>query len=116
MAYMVLVSFENEEEALSFADVLLEDPSNVHDASDGAFFRLCDPVVEGIYKKPTQFCQGCSTGKKSGLGFTKGQKFGWWVCVQCKKPSRLYWESVIDRQCSFGKNLLDRLFDRETQV
>jgi hypothetical protein len=113
MAYMVLLSFDDEEQALTLVEDMLEYP-------DG---RILTPVQEhdifgvvvAIYKKPTMFCEGHG-GKKTAIGYTMGQRWGWWVCATCKKPSRLYWLNILEKQSSFGKNLLDRLFDRETKV
>jgi hypothetical protein len=41
-------------------------------------------TVLAVYKKPTKFCK-CTSIKKRG--WTRGKKYGWWVCDQCKKPS-----------------------------
>jgi hypothetical protein len=118
MAYLVLLSFDDEEQAMTLVEGILDYP-------DG---KVLTPVqeydvhakVEAIYKKPTMFCEtfgGCTQGsKKNSGGWTMGQRWGWWVCAVCKKPSRHYWLNVTEKQSSFGKNLLDRLFDRETKV
>jgi hypothetical protein len=118
MAYMVLLSFDDEEEALNFADAGLE--GRLYYANERtSMAKVRDGEVEAIYKKPTMFCQtpgGCTSGGRRSGGFTMGQKWGWWVCSICGKPSQLWVESLLRKHSSFGKNLLDRLFDRETPV
>lgn len=121
MSYMVLLSFEDEERALQLVESILDDYGVHIPYREGTpdDFEEVACKVEAIYKMPTQFCRmpgGCTTGKRSGGGWTMGQKWGWWVCAICKMPSKMYWESVVHKQSSFGKNLLDRLFDRETPV
>lgn len=70
-------------------------------------------VVEGIYKKPTLFCDPMDTsthGNRRVQGFTKGQKWGWWVCASCKKPKRLAFMNLPNEIGGF--NLMDRLFPK----
>lgn len=109
MAYYVLLSFDDEEEALTFVE-----------HSDGESSIIHNGKVEAIYKRPTMFCQtpgGCTKGGRRSGGYTMGQKWGWWVCSICKKPSEPYWDSIVRVQSSFGKNILTKLFDmtEETQ-
>jgi hypothetical protein len=114
MAYMVLLSFDDEEQALTLVETILDQTDGV----PGSIIPF-GAKVEAIYKKPTMFCQtpgGCTSGGRRSGGFTMGQKWGWWVCSICGKPSQLWVESLLRKHSSFGKNLLDRLFDRETPV
>lgn len=107
VAFLVLLDFVNEEEALTFVDDILENvgkavltpvqENNVH------------PTVVGVYKRPTQFCP-CSSNS-----FTKGIKYGWWVCNGCRKPKRLYWRNALSGRRGFGipeaYNLLEDYFE-----
>lgn len=101
MAYLVLLDFGDEEAALTFVDEQLESENGLD--------------VKAIYKRPTMFHEPFEThgAKKTETAWTMGQKWGWWVCQWCKKPSRMYWESVIEKQSSFGKNLLWKLFTKD---
>lgn len=60
----------------------------------------CD--VRGVYKKPTKFCR--CVGVK-GRAFTRGQKYGWWVCSKCKKPT-IGWGRGDHWFLALGRNLL----------
>jgi len=47
--------------------------------------------VVGLFAKPTHYCD-CGvdkwTGTKSQPATTKrGRKFGWWVCIECRRPA-----------------------------
>jgi len=61
-----------------------------------------DCIVRAVFKKPTKFCE-CTNLKKRG--FTRGQKYGWWVCDQCKRPTQGWARLELAYQV-FGKNLL----------
>lgn len=90
MALYVLVAFRNEQEARSFI--------NLH--SD---------TVEAVYKKPTLFCDPLDSAHPSNrrvIGFTKGKKWGWWVCAACGKPRK---HAMKPGDSSFGNNLLDKI-------
>ena len=106
MAMLVMVSFEDDEAALSFVE-------NVQDNS-----LLQGAEVKALYRMPTMFHEPFEThsgGRVQGNSFTKGQKYGWWVCSVCKKPSRLYWDSIFG-ESSFGKNLLSSFFTQENSI
>jgi hypothetical protein len=62
--------------------------------------------VRGMWKKPTKFCEGggCSTSKKRPA-FTRGTKYGWWVCANCGRPSRA-WAKGDAWYTALGTNLL----------
>lgn len=62
--------------------------------------------VRGVYKMPRSFCNELNHGKQRG--FTKGQRFGWWVCHTCRKPSRPYWTRIFEDNV-FGYNLKERI-------
>lgn len=47
--------------------------------------------VVGLFAKPTNYCR-CDPRKhvtdKAGKSTLKrGKKFGWWVCIECKRPT-----------------------------
>jgi hypothetical protein len=72
MARYVVLEFDDNDDANSFVEEMLQD----HEG------------VVGVYAKPTLFCPagGCSTGRIKS--FVQGVNLGWWVCSNCKKPSR----------------------------
>ena len=106
MAYLVLLDFLDEAQALSLVQDMLDNP-------DGA---ILTPVQEnsiyaelkGIYKRPTAVCESGGCGKRPA-GFMRGLKWGWWVCSSCRRPSKAYWQNIF-ADGPFGYNLLDRLF------
>jgi hypothetical protein len=63
-------------------------------------------TVRGVWRKPTKFCEGagCTSGK-GRPGFTRGRKYGWMVCANCKKPTR-GWVNGDHWFSSLGVNLL----------
>jgi len=101
MAMYVLLSFDDDELAKDLVDVILNSPEA------NQFGK-----VEGIYKKPTIFCDRTNTihGSSRITGWTKGQKWGWWVCMVCKKPSPVAAMNLPNEVSGF--NLLDRLFPK----
>lgn len=106
MAYNILLHFDDEEAALSFVEDLEENQDKPH------MQTVPGGKVTAIYKAPTMFCEGHG-GKKTALGFTMGMKWGWWVCATCKKPSKLYWQNIVEKQSSFGKNIYTQLFTED---
>lgn len=98
----VLLSFNDDEVAKEF----VRDQLAIEELDGGEGGHK----VEGIYKKPTLFCNIMDPihGSRRITGFTKGQKWGWWVCAVCKKPRKLAIDNLPKEVCGF--NLLDRLF------
>ncbi len=97
MAVYVLLSFEDDEEAKDFVrGKVLDNPYL--------------PTVCGVFKKPTVFCEEPTTrhGKgKTGVGWTRGKKYGWWVCTFCGKPSGIAATAGSTKwELALGTNLL----------
>ena len=67
------------------------------------FLEFLRPHTVGVFKKPTKFCD-CESSRKPPQGWTKGTKYGWWICTMCGKPSERWAESLRD---TLGRNLLD---------
>jgi hypothetical protein len=70
-------------------------------------FAPRDLEVVGVFKAPTQFCDPSDghRGKKTQSGFTRGKKYGWWVCAKCKKPTR-QWGRNLNAVLGAARNLL----------
>ena len=66
--------------------------------------------VIAVYKAPTVFCECYSVKNR---GWTKGRKWGWWVCDQCGKPAGGVAIENRVNDSSFGYNLLHHKFDIE---
>jgi hypothetical protein len=58
--------------------------------------------------KPTMFCDNSDghRGKKTASGWSKGKRWGLWICARCGKPS-MRWGSAYQAVISSAKNLLD---------
>ncbi len=105
MAYYVLVEVENDEDARNVASAL----------NDEGIFRLgygdapAKTEVRAVWRKPTLACDN-SDGhrkRKTQSGWTRGRKWGWWVCAICGKPSLGWVAGSLWRFDSvFGYNLL----------
>jgi hypothetical protein len=90
MARYVVLEFEHNEDADMFTQDMLHDGES----------------VVGVFAKPTQFCK-CKGGKGRIHAYTRGRKFGWWVCSTCKKPQRVHKPDRLMRHVvSQGVNLL----------
>jgi hypothetical protein len=104
VAKYVLLQFDNDDQADKFIESVdkdevyrdtsgwLEDAERVH-----SFF------VRGVYKKPTKFCE--CTGNMKNRAFTRGTKYGWWVCTKCGKPTPA-WARGDHWFLALGRNLL----------
>jgi hypothetical protein len=83
LAKYLVLSFEDDEDADAVvAEILSHAPNQLGISVEPGQFYAC--TVLAVYKKPTKFCK-CTSIKKRG--WTRGKKYGWWVCDQCKKPS-----------------------------
>jgi hypothetical protein len=103
----VVLEFENEALAKQFVKAALED--DIY-ASLGEWLedatRLRTFVI-GVFKKPTKYCDPGDghRGKKTSGGWTRGKKYGWWVCGICGKPTER-WANGSLWPYSLGFNLL----------
>jgi hypothetical protein len=97
VARFVLLEFPDDTEAEDFVGVVLS-------GKPGSSWKVMK--VWGIFQKPTKFCE-CIAGKKTASGFTRGVKYGWWVCARCKKPTAK-WASGRQWFTVIGTNLLPR--------
>ncbi len=121
MARYLVLSFDDNAQA----ETLVEDwwramQTLPKDEDDKVNVRLLTPIQEndvectivGLVGKPTQFCDPSDDhlkGRgKTGRGFTRGKKWGWWVCAICKRPTKGWaagWKAVVGD----GRNLLNDL-------
>lgn len=111
VAMLVVLSFDDDEQALTLIEDMLDHPDDM--ILTPSQENDVHGKVQALYKWPTQFHEPHEThgAGKTGQAFQLGQKFGWWICAVCKKPSRMYWETIVQKQSSFGKNLLGLYFD-----
>jgi hypothetical protein len=67
-----------------------------------------DVKVIGVFKVPTLYCDNSDghRGKKTEAGWTRGRKYGWWVCGACKKPTKA-WAENLNALLSSARNLLN---------
>lgn len=111
MARYVVLSFDDNETAEEFV-------KNGKDFLDKTYDNFWGGVtLVGLYAKPTLFCPhsgsgGCRGGNKRVQGWTRGLKYGWWVCAECKKPSSVGINHLAANVISNGVNLLENLHKR----
>lgn len=108
MARIVVLSFEDNEEAEAFADAV-----KFYVADRMTNQRRVFPEVLGLFAYPTLFCEssgsgGCRVSGRRVAGWTRGLKYGWWVCAVCKKPSGFNKDSLFRSVVSQGVNFRDR--------
>ena len=113
MARIVVLQFEDNEEA----DIFVKNEGMHPETAIWTYETV------GMFQMPTMFCPnsgsgGCSTGKRV-RAWQRGQKFGWWVCTICKKPSGYVppgkpneiWRRVVSQ----GVNLLRAVTDQHPE-
>lgn len=103
MRYVIL-SFEDNADADTFiADTLTSDA--IHEAG-------IQTEVVGLFAVPTIFCDssgagGCRPSGRRLAGFSRGMKYGWWVCAICKKPVKPKSDEKLMRQViAQGRNFI----------
>ena len=109
MAMTVALTFEDDEIALEFIEYAQKGLIVGCNSQWPEVEQSFSPEIKALYKHPTMFCE-CQSGRKTEVGFTRGVKWGWWVCGQCSKPKRLYWENIFEHN-GFGNNIFSRYFD-----
>jgi hypothetical protein len=64
--------------------------------------------IVGLFKSPTKWCDPSDghRGKKTDAGWTRGLKYGWWVCGKCKKPSWA-WSQSLNAVLGAAHNLFE---------
>jgi hypothetical protein len=87
MARAVVLYFEDNEEAEAFIEE--------------------NPKVALMVAVPTLFCEGGHKKGKFSMSYTRGLKWGWWVCIHCKKPSNVGFAKTLRACLSQGRNLLE---------
>lgn len=109
MAKYVLLQFDNDDEADKFVKetqeqraVWTDNPDGLGGVNNDGFLELAC-FVRGVWKKPTKFCE-CK-GDMRKRAFTRGRKYGWWVCNKCGKPTHA-WGRGDHWFLALGRNLL----------
>ena len=102
MAKYVMLEFASDADADVFvAEVQASEGTADIRHQDNSSSRMSF-LVRGLWKKPTIFC-GCTAVKRRG--WTRGKKYGWWVCSQCHKPAH-QWADGDAWYTALGTNLL----------
>jgi hypothetical protein len=63
--------------------------------------------VRAMYQKPTKFHDPATCHRSKMSGWTRGKKYGWWVCALCKKPTKA-WGDGEHWFAAIGVNLLPK--------
>lgn len=106
MARAVVLFFENNQDAEAYI---------AHESFLRNTYEFAPDEIVGVYPVPTMFCDPSDPihkGKgKTGRGYTKGLKYGWWVCAVCKKPSgrNSNRETLVRSVVSQAVNMLDQI-------
>lgn len=112
MARIIILSVPENEEAEDFARWLLD--GNAPKTWDEGDLPVVprNTTIEAMIARPTIGCRGPHRvpGKlKSQMSWTRTQRFGWWVCGVCKKPSPTVVRNFIDNMLGGHNNLLPEL-------
>lgn len=111
MARLVVLSFEDNAAAEGFVkqiDNLEYLPEGAMGGVSNDYAPIDAGVVEGVFALPTQFCEGGHGGGKRSRSWSRGKKYGWWVCTVCMKPANISREKTIRAVVSQGVNLLKK--------
>jgi hypothetical protein len=90
VAVYVMLAFDDDEQAKTLVEDMLRSPGA--DILTPSQENNVHATVRAVYKRPTVFCDE-SDGHKKGktsAGFTRGRKYGWWVCAKCGKPTKAW--------------------------
>lgn len=105
MAKYVILAFDDDDEADKFVEETQRRQGVINDMDCPCYpddKALIKADVRAVFRKPTKFCD-CKTVKHRG--FSRGRKYGWWVCAQCGKPT-VGWGRGDHWFLALGKNLL----------
>lgn len=97
MARYVLLEFEDNAKAKKFVERVNGSYEAVESRANGIRARA-------VWAIPTKFCE-CTRGLRRSFPFTRGRKSGWWIHVECGRPTRA-WSSGNHWFDSIGRNLL----------
>jgi hypothetical protein len=119
MARIIILSIESNAEAEDFARWLLD--GNAPKTWDEGDLPVVPrgTKIEAMIARPTVACRGPHRvpGKlRSQMGWTRTQRFGWWVCSVCKKPSPTVVRDFIRNMCNGHNDLLPELQGLPPQV
>lgn len=124
MTVRVVLQFDDEAEAKEFVKAALK-PGYLHysktfSTEEGLSIGMKEVLgkVIAVFKMPTKFCDpsdGHRSGRKTYQGWTRGKKYGWWVCARCGKPTKL-WASGRQWVFSLGFNLLPKSISEVAQA
>lgn len=106
MAKYVVLSFKDNDDADEYVQELTK-----------SFEHSLAAEVVGVFQQPTQFCT-CQGTKGRISAWTKGLKYGWWVCKRCKKPAEATAGPVHQMRMVVGQgtNLLEIEGDKPAEV
>jgi len=112
MARVIILSIEDNAEAEDFARWLLEGKAPTAEAEGDLPVVPPGAKIEAMIARPTVGCRGPHRvpGRlRSEHGWTRTQRFGWWVCSVCKKPSPMVVRNFIDNMTGGYNDLLPEL-------
>lgn len=93
MARYVVLSFEDNDAAVRFADGVTANNVIIDERiyPDSTVFEV-EATVIGVYGQPTLFCEGHpkephASSNRRTRAWVMGGKYGWLVCTTCHKPA-----------------------------
>jgi hypothetical protein len=92
MARLLVINIDDNETAKAVIDAVMDIQGRPADAyMIGPMLGASGATLEGVFARPTQFCE-CTDVRGKGrpdAGWSRTKRFGWWVHVKCKKPSKM---------------------------
>jgi hypothetical protein len=123
--FAILVEFEKEEDAKEFAHHLINtgsmSMSRIVQMPDGVgslvYSTLKGLKLRGAWRIPSKFCNPADGHRKSGKiqGWSRGKKYGWWVCTDCGKPTEK-WGTGGNWDYALGSNLIPQEITGEQRM
>jgi len=99
MSVYVLLAFDDDEDAKKLVETAVTLKGSTMGNPE---VPVIPYTIRAVYKKPVKFCD-CDRPP----GWTRGKRFGWWVCSKCGKPGEA-WAKGFVWYTALGTNLLPR--------
>jgi hypothetical protein len=121
----VIVTFASNDDAARFARTVAKSGlTYVDPKGDSPYLEDMESVlakIEAVVGVPTKWCDCASKleaptrGRKRtrirDQGWTRGTLMGWWLCSECKKPSRPTCVHFIANMLAGANDLLPKILD-----
>jgi hypothetical protein len=117
MPFAILVEIEKEEDAKEFARTILNVGAYLSPGGELENGWTIGARLRGAWRLPSKFCNPGDGHRRSGKiqGWSRGKKYGWWVCTDCGKPTEK-WGTGGNWDYALGSNLIPQEITGEERM